>query len=100
MQQPSVERKTGDGPVVNNESSCDTSAPEASTASRKPDIIDDLLGGLSSDLEKLGVKTTAKGNCASCKKCIVGKVPLFPYMHLNDILFIFLSTSFHNYYFW
>ncbi|CAF93402.1 unnamed protein product, partial [Tetraodon nigroviridis] len=36
--------------------------------------IDDLLGGLSSDLEKIGVQTTAKGTCASCKKCIVGKM--------------------------
>uniref|UniRef100_H3CHQ1 Leupaxin n=1 Tax=Tetraodon nigroviridis TaxID=99883 RepID=H3CHQ1_TETNG len=40
----------------------------------KTDIIDDLLGGLSSDLEKIGVQTTAKGTCASCKKCIVGKM--------------------------
>lgn len=60
---------------MNNESSYSTSAPKASTVSGKTDIIDDLLGGLSSDLEKIGVQTTAKGNCASCKKCIVGKVP-------------------------
>lgn len=93
-QQQSVERKTEGGPLVNNESSCGTSVPEASTVSRKTDIIDDLLGGLSSDLEKIGVQTTAKGNCASCKKCIVGKVPLFPYMHLNGILFIFLPILF------
>lgn len=75
---------------MNNESNGGTSAPEASTVSSKTDIIDDLLGGLSSDLEKIGVQTKAKGICASCRKCIVGKVPLFLYMHLNDILFIFL----------
>ncbi|KAG7488148.1 hypothetical protein MATL_G00030430 [Megalops atlanticus] len=36
--------------------------------------IDDLLGVLSSDMEKMGVRTSAKGLCASCGKCIVGKV--------------------------
>lgn len=96
-QQQTVERKTEGGPGANTESSCGTSAPEASTGSRKTDIIDDLLGGLSSDLEKIGVQTTAKGNCASCKKCIVGKVRR---MHLNDALFYNPSTSFHDCYSW
>ncbi|XP_034555453.1 leupaxin [Notolabrus celidotus] len=50
------------------------SAAKASTSSKKTDSIDDLLGGLSSDLEKIGVRTVAKGNCASCNKCIVGKM--------------------------
>ncbi|XP_041095351.1 paxillin isoform X2 [Polyodon spathula] len=36
--------------------------------------IDALLGDLSSDMEKMGVRTSAKGQCASCGKCIVGKV--------------------------
>ncbi|KAK7888938.1 hypothetical protein WMY93_024498 [Mugilogobius chulae] len=45
-----------------------------STLSKKANSIDELLGGLSSDLEKIGVKTTAKGHCASCKKVIVGKI--------------------------
>uniref|UniRef100_A0A3Q2C8X9 Leupaxin n=1 Tax=Cyprinodon variegatus TaxID=28743 RepID=A0A3Q2C8X9_CYPVA len=40
----------------------------------KTDSIDDLLGGLSSDLEKIGVRTTAKGHCAACNKGIVGKM--------------------------
>ncbi|KAK0147541.1 Leupaxin [Merluccius polli] len=42
--------------------------------SNQIDAIDDLLGGLSSDLEKIGVCTVAKGHCASCGKCIVGKI--------------------------
>lgn len=46
----------------------------ASAMSKKTDTIDDMLGGLSADLEKIGVPTTAKGHCASCNKCIVGKV--------------------------
>ncbi|XP_020788836.1 leupaxin isoform X2 [Boleophthalmus pectinirostris] len=44
------------------------------TPSKSTDTIDELLGGLSSDLEKIGVKTTAKGHCAACKKIIVGKI--------------------------
>ncbi|KAG7283652.1 hypothetical protein CRUP_020425, partial [Coryphaenoides rupestris] len=47
---------------------------KASASNQKIDAIDDLLGGLSSDLEKIGVRTVAKGHCASCGKCIVGKL--------------------------
>ncbi|KAJ8374475.1 hypothetical protein SKAU_G00050550 [Synaphobranchus kaupii] len=36
--------------------------------------IDDLLGVLSTDMERMGVHTSAKGLCASCGKCIVGKM--------------------------
>lgn len=62
-------------PQVNKESgSTEGSDVKASTVSKKTDAIDDLLGGLSSDLERIGVRTTAKGHCASCNKCIVGKV--------------------------
>lgn len=50
------------------------SEAKPSTLSKKTDMIDDLLGGLSSDLEKIGVRTAAKGHCASCNKCIVGKM--------------------------
>lgn len=50
------------------------SGETASAQRPKTDTIDDLLGGLSSDLEKIGVRTTAKGHCAACNKCIVGKV--------------------------
>ncbi|XP_051930805.1 leupaxin isoform X3 [Hippocampus zosterae] len=46
---------------------------KASAGSRDTDSIDDLLGGLSTDLEKIGVHTAAKGRCAACNKVIVGK---------------------------
>lgn len=49
-------------------------------------MIDDLLGGLSTDLEKIGVRTTAKGHCASCNKCIVGKVQSGPTGHKEENL--------------
>ncbi|XP_066499370.1 leupaxin [Hoplias malabaricus] len=44
--------------------------------SKNVDAIDDLLGSLSSDMEKMGVRTAAKGHCSSCGKCIAGKVML------------------------
>uniref|UniRef100_A0A8C2W820 Leupaxin n=2 Tax=Cyclopterus lumpus TaxID=8103 RepID=A0A8C2W820_CYCLU len=75
-QKLSVKRKTEGGRPDTKESSSDTAASDAnaSTTSKKADMIDDLLGGLSSDLEKIGVRTTVKGHCASCNKCIVGKM--------------------------
>lgn len=48
--------------------------PEDTEKPKKTDMIDDLLGGLSSDMEKMGVNTVAKGHCAACSKCIAGKV--------------------------
>ncbi|KAM9475076.1 leupaxin [Clarias gariepinus] len=42
--------------------------------SKNIDTIDNLLGTLSSDMEKMGVRTTAKGHCASCGKGIAGKI--------------------------
>ncbi|KAI5095244.1 leupaxin [Silurus meridionalis] len=42
--------------------------------SKNIDTIDNLLGTLSSDMEKMGVQTAAKGHCASCGKCIAGKI--------------------------
>ncbi|XP_075895702.1 leupaxin [Nelusetta ayraudi] len=50
------------------------SAASDTTVSKKNDAIDDLLGGLTSDLEKIGVRTVAKGHCAFCNKNIVGKL--------------------------
>lgn len=47
-----------------------------SETTKKNDAIDDLLGGLTSDLEKIGVRTATKGHCAFCNKTIVGKVSL------------------------
>ncbi|XP_029356109.1 leupaxin [Echeneis naucrates] len=74
-QKQSVKKKTGDGRQENKESSNTAGADvKNSTMSKRADAIDDLLGGLSSDLEKIGVRTTAKGHCASCNKCIVGKM--------------------------
>ncbi|XP_061594137.1 leupaxin [Cololabis saira] len=70
--------KKGDGQQKEKEGStnCSPSGSHAtaSTKTQKTDTIDDLLGGLSSDLEKIGVRTTAKGHCASCNKSIVGKM--------------------------
>uniref|UniRef100_A0AAV2KUV2 LIM zinc-binding domain-containing protein n=1 Tax=Knipowitschia caucasica TaxID=637954 RepID=A0AAV2KUV2_KNICA len=48
--------------------------PVQPALSNKTNAIDELLGGLSLDLEKIGVKTAAKGHCASCQKVIVGKI--------------------------
>lgn len=48
--------------------------PLSNKVSKSVDAIDDLLGSLSSDMEKMGVRTAAKGHCASCGKCIAGKV--------------------------
>lgn len=48
--------------------------PADENMSKNIDAIDNLLGTLSSDMEKMGVCTTAKGHCASCGKCIAGKV--------------------------
>ncbi|XP_035509928.1 leupaxin [Morone saxatilis] len=77
-QKQSVKRKTEGGQQENKASSSSGGAAgsdaKASNTSKKTDTIDDLLGGLSSDLEKIGVRTTAKGHCASCNKCIVGKM--------------------------
>ncbi|XP_049444780.1 leupaxin [Epinephelus fuscoguttatus] len=77
-QKKSVKRQTEGGKQESEDSSSSSSTAgsdaKASTTSRKTDTIDDLLGGLSSDLEKIGVRTTAKGHCASCNKCIVGKM--------------------------
>ncbi|TKS74539.1 Leupaxin [Collichthys lucidus] len=78
-QKQSVKKKRSDGQQDNKASSSSSSRTagsdaKPSTTSRKTDTIDDLLGGLSSDLEKIGVRTTAKGHCASCNKCIVGKM--------------------------
>ena len=38
--------------------------------------LDNMLGSLQSDLNKLGVQTVAKGVCGACSKPIVGQVRL------------------------
>ncbi|KAK2914804.1 hypothetical protein Q8A73_005398 [Channa argus] len=45
------------------------------TATPKPaNKLDNMLGSLQSDLNRLGVQTVAKGVCGACKKPIVGQV--------------------------
>lgn len=75
IQKQSVKKKKEDR-EENSESNCTSTRPdvEGSTQSKKADAIDDLLGCLSSDLEKIGVCTTAKGHCATCGKIIAGKM--------------------------
>ncbi|XP_035502510.1 leupaxin isoform X3 [Scophthalmus maximus] len=71
----SLIRRTGGGQQEEEESRRSASSEAKDlTTSTKTNTIDDLLGGLSSDLEKIGVRTTAKGHCASCNKCVVGKM--------------------------
>ncbi|XP_056629120.1 leupaxin [Triplophysa dalaica] len=48
--------------------------PLSGKISKSVDAIDDLLGSLSSDMEKMGVHTAGKGHCASCGKIITGKM--------------------------
>ncbi|KAJ7992964.1 hypothetical protein DPEC_G00267530 [Dallia pectoralis] len=69
------EKKEPDNRQVKDEStnSPKTSDLKASTQ-KKTDAIDDLLGDLNSDMEKMGVRTVAKGHCASCGKVILGKM--------------------------
>lgn len=69
----SVKSTNKDEEKVDTEAS-GSSASAGSDAKASTDAIDDLLGGLSSDLEKIGVRTTAKGHCGLCNKSIVGKV--------------------------
>ncbi|XP_017262606.1 leupaxin [Kryptolebias marmoratus] len=75
----SINRKTDNEKQEKTQGSSRSGSPAdssetASAQRQKTDTIDDLLGGLSSDLEKIGVRTTAKGHCTACNKCIVGKM--------------------------
>ncbi|XP_016528052.1 flocculation protein FLO11-like isoform X1 [Poecilia formosa] len=48
---------------------------QSSSAPAKPaNKLDNMLGNLQSDLNKLGVQTNAKGVCGACKKPIAGQV--------------------------
>ncbi|KAK5616238.1 hypothetical protein CRENBAI_015146 [Crenichthys baileyi] len=76
-QKQSAKKTTEDGRLEQKDSNSSSPAGSNSKPSNQrqnTDSIDDLLGGLSSDLEKIGVRTTAKGHCAACNKCIVGKM--------------------------
>lgn len=67
-------KKKTEGEQQEDKGSTAVSGAKASTTDKKTDTINDLLEGLSSDLEKVGVRTIAKGHCAFCNKSIVGKV--------------------------
>ncbi|XP_026201866.1 leupaxin isoform X1 [Anabas testudineus] len=73
-QKQSVKKKTGSEQQQDKGSSTAGSGATASATDNDTDNINNLLKGLSSDLEKIGVRTIAKGHCASCNKCIVGKM--------------------------
>lgn len=47
--------------------------------------LDNMLGSLQSDLNKLGVQTVAKGVCGACCKPIVGQVRRFCLDNLSRI---------------
>ncbi|XP_061681445.1 leupaxin isoform X1 [Syngnathoides biaculeatus] len=66
LQEQSGEKKTKDGRR-------DFDA-KASASGKDAESVSCLLGGLSADLEKIGVHTAAKGRCAACNKVIVGKM--------------------------
>lgn len=52
------------------------------TAPPKPaNKLDNMLGSLQSDLNKLGVQTVAKGVCGACKKPIAGQVMILTISH-------------------
>ncbi|KAM9848361.1 leupaxin [Aulostomus maculatus] len=77
---PLTQRQSGTGKAEgelkeNKEStSAKDSDEKSSKQSKQTDALDDLLGGLGSELEKMGISTTAKGHCAACNKSIVGKM--------------------------
>ncbi|XP_063769210.1 paxillin isoform X4 [Pseudophryne corroboree] len=50
------------------------SSPPPSSAPKPGSQLDNMLGSLQSDLNKLGVATVAKGVCGACKKPIAGQV--------------------------
>ena len=54
--------------------------------------LDNMLGSLQSDLNRLGVQTVAKGLCGACKKPIVGQV-IKQWRKTTNII----TTGVHNY---
>uniref|UniRef100_A0A3B3ZXD7 LIM zinc-binding domain-containing protein n=1 Tax=Periophthalmus magnuspinnatus TaxID=409849 RepID=A0A3B3ZXD7_9GOBI len=50
------------------------SSPITVVPAAPPNKLDNMLGSLQSDLNRLGVQTVAKGVCGACKKPIVGQV--------------------------
>ncbi|XP_026161911.1 paxillin a isoform X2 [Mastacembelus armatus] len=58
-------------PPMQIQSQAKTSPP---TPPKPANKLDNMLGSLQSDLNRLGVQTVAKGVCGACKKPIVGQV--------------------------
>lgn len=54
--------------------------------------LDNMLGSLQSDLNKLGVQTVAKGVCGACCKPIVGQVRCFYLLYKYIIILIIFIT--------
>lgn len=79
-QKKSVRGKPEETPQEKEKSNNGAGSDEKASSTRTiTDSIDALLGGLSSDMEKIGVRTAAKGHCAFCHKSIVGKVQVRNY---------------------
>lgn len=56
--------------------------------------LDNMLGSLQSDLNRLGVQTVAKGVCGACKKPIVGQVMItLNHTQLNFNFYILTCMS-------
>ncbi|XP_029006049.1 paxillin-like isoform X3 [Betta splendens] len=72
MSNPQRTREEGAQPSVDKIQSQGKTSP---TPAPKPaNKLDNMLGSLQSDLNRLGVQTVAKGVCGACKKPIVGQV--------------------------
>uniref|UniRef100_A0A3Q2Q7Y7 Paxillin a n=1 Tax=Fundulus heteroclitus TaxID=8078 RepID=A0A3Q2Q7Y7_FUNHE len=72
MSNPQRTREEGIQPSVDkiqSQGKASTSAP-----AKPANKLDNMLGSLQSDLNKLGVQTSAKGVCGACKKPIAGQV--------------------------
>uniref|UniRef100_A0A3P8PGA8 Paxillin n=1 Tax=Astatotilapia calliptera TaxID=8154 RepID=A0A3P8PGA8_ASTCA len=69
---PQRTREEGIQPSVDKIHSPGMTSP--SPAPKPANKLDNMLGSLQSDLNKLGVQTVAKGVCGACKKPIAGQV--------------------------
>ncbi|XP_042579127.1 paxillin-like isoform X3 [Cyprinus carpio] len=68
LQPSAVERLSASGQIMAQGKSSPTSVP------KQGNKLDNMLGSLQSDLNRLGVQTVAKGVCGACKKPIAGQV--------------------------
>uniref|UniRef100_A0A8C1WFY6 Paxillin n=1 Tax=Cyprinus carpio TaxID=7962 RepID=A0A8C1WFY6_CYPCA len=68
LQPSAVERLSASGQIMAQGKSSPASVP------KQGNKLDNMLGSLQSDLNRLGVQTVAKGVCGACKKPIAGQV--------------------------